>query len=91
MSVERPELTLHEAMAQILSRCDGQTAEQVYLASEINRQKLYWQKDGGPVGSDQIGARAKNYSALFEKIPANPRTHEKAKVRLLDTGTSEEG
>jgi len=83
MNLPRPALNLHDAMEQILKTCEDQTAEQVYLASEINRRKLYWQKDGGPVSSGQIGARAKNYPHKFEKIPADPRTGEKAKVRLL--------
>lgn len=80
--IDRPNLTLHEAMVQILKKCPNQTAEQVYLAQEINRQKLYWQVNGGPVSSGQIAPRAKNYPELFEKIPANNRTGEKATIRL---------
>ena len=82
MRPERPPYTLHEAMAHILKKCEDQTAEQVYLASEIRRQRLYWQKDGQPVKLNQIAPRAKNYPDMFEKIPADPVRKEKAKVRL---------
>lgn len=77
-----PEMELHEAMKQILLKCENQTAEHVYLTSEINRLNLYRMKDGRPVKSNQIGARAKNYPKLFEKIPADPIKGTKAKIRL---------
>ena len=83
MRPRRPDLTLHDAMELILKQCEDQTAEQVYLACEINRRRLYWQMDGGPVKSSQIGARAKNYPRTFAKIPADRRKGQRAKVRLL--------
>lgn len=82
MSIERPALTLHEAMVQILRKCDDQTAEQVHLASEINKQRLYWQNDGSAVPSSQVAIRARNYPDLFEKIPADSASGEMAKIRL---------
>lgn len=82
MEPERPALTLHEAMVQVLKTCENHTAEQVYLAQEIKKRNLYWQKDGTPVKSNQIGARAKNYPQLFEKIPANRATNQRAKIRI---------
>ena len=69
-------------MAQVLRKCADRMAEQVYLACGIRRQNLYWQRDGEPVQLSQIGPRAKNYPHLFEKIPADPLTGQKARVRL---------
>ena len=83
MKPGRPDLTLHDAMELILKQCEDQTAEQVYLAREINRHRLYWRIDGDPVKSGQIGARAKNYPHKFAKIPADRQKGERAKVRLL--------
>ncbi|MCE5200739.1 MAG: hypothetical protein ABFD54_06465 [Armatimonadota bacterium] len=82
MNVDRPTLTLHEAMVQILSKCADQTAEHVYLASEIRRQTLYWQNDGSAAPSGQIAVRARNYPDLFEKILADQVRGQRAKIRL---------
>lgn len=82
MGIERPALTLHEAMVQILRKCADHTAEQVYLASEIRRQNLYWQKDGSEVPSGQIGARARQRPDDFEKIAADRTRSQKAKIKL---------
>ena len=69
-------------MVQILKKCADQTAEQVYLASEINRQRLYWQNDGSPVPSGQIAVRTRNYPDRFVKIPADRAKGQRAKIRL---------
>jgi hypothetical protein len=47
------------------------------LADEVNRRALYEKRDRSPVEPNQIHARAKNYSALFEK--------EGPRVRLRST------
>jgi hypothetical protein len=33
----------------------------------VNQRQLYRKRDGSPVESNQIHARTKNYTALFEK------------------------
>lgn len=60
-------LTLHEAMAEILRDGGNQWMHTRELATEVNRRLLYQKRDGSPVESNQIHARAKNYSHLFEK------------------------
>jgi|GEM_PF-3587338 len=80
MKKPRSGLTLDKAMVQVLKNCENETAEHGYLTDEINRQKLYWQKDGTPLKVNQIGPRAKNHPELFEKIPKSAST--KAKIRL---------
>ena len=57
-------MTLHEAMAVVLSK-GPKTAKEI--ADEINRRKLYCQKDGRPVPAGQISARANKRSHLFDK------------------------
>lgn len=79
---DRQQLTLHEAMVLVLRECPGQMAEQTYLFQVIKQRDLYRERDGSPVKQNQIAPRAKNYSHLFEKIPANPTTGERAKIRL---------
>jgi hypothetical protein len=60
-------LTLHEAMAQVLREGGNQWMHTRDLASEVNTRGLYRKRDGSPVESNQIHARAKNYEDLFEK------------------------
>lgn len=60
-------LTLHEAMVRVLEENDGGWMTTREVADEINRRHLYNKRDGSPVESNQIHARAKNYAHLFEK------------------------
>jgi hypothetical protein len=57
-------LTLHEAMRVVLGQHrDGLTAPA--LADELNRRRLYRQKNGKPVEAGQVHARAGAYQAIF--------------------------
>jgi hypothetical protein len=60
-------LTLHEAMTIVLSDGGNEWMTTRELADEINRRDLYRKRDGSPVESNQIHARAKNYEHLFDK------------------------
>ena len=75
-------LHLHEAIIRVLETCKDKTADYAYLASEINRMGLYHRDDGKPVPSSQISARVAHHLNLFEKIPANTKTGERARIRL---------
>ena len=83
MGIRVTRFTLHGAMIVVLREIDGHTAEQVWLATEINRRKLYTKRDGSLVKSNQIGARAKNYPKYFRKIPADPSAGSLAKIELI--------
>ena len=37
------------------------------LADEVNERSMYRKRDGSPVEANQVHARTKNYTALFEK------------------------
>jgi hypothetical protein len=60
-------LTLHEAIALVLQENGNGWMTVRQLADEVNRRELYRKRDGSPVEPNQIHARAKNYTALFEK------------------------
>jgi hypothetical protein len=58
-------IKLHDAIQAVLyDRPNGQ-ATTAFTADEINRRRLYVQKNGGQVTVDQIFLRAKNYPRLF--------------------------
>jgi chorismate mutase len=59
--------TLHEALAQILRENHNRWMSARELADEVNRRGLYSKRDGSAVEANQISARTKNYSDLFEK------------------------
>ena len=59
--------TLHDAIAQVLHERGNEWMTVRDLASEINGRGLYRKKDGSPVEANQVHARAKNYSNVFEK------------------------
>jgi peptidoglycan hydrolase CwlO-like protein len=59
--------TLHDAMAQVLHEHGNRWMTVRELADEVNRRALYEKRDRSPVEPNQIHARAKNYSALFDK------------------------
>lgn len=59
--------TLHKAIDLVLRERGNEWITAPELAEEINRRRLYWMKDGSPVGINQIHARVGNYSTWFEK------------------------
>src|SRR5262245_32382049 len=60
-------MTLHEAIAQVLREHGNEWMTAKDIAAEINQRRLYWKRDGSPVGLNQIHARTNNYQALFER------------------------
>lgn len=66
-------LTLHEAIATVLREGGNRWMTTRELADAVNERGLYRKKDGSPVESNQIHARAKNYSHLFDKDRQNVR------------------
>jgi hypothetical protein len=60
-------LTLHEAIAIILRENGNRWMTVRELADQVNQRQLYRKRDGSPVEPNQIHARTKNYTALFEK------------------------
>jgi hypothetical protein len=60
-------LTLHEALALVLGEHDNEWMTARELADEVNERRLYSKRDGTPVQANQVHARTKNYSTLFEK------------------------
>jgi HB1, ASXL, restriction endonuclease HTH domain len=60
-------LTLHEALEQVLRESDTPWMNVRELADEVNRRGLYHKRDGTPVEPNQVHARTKNYTKLFEK------------------------
>ena len=60
-------LTLHEAVAQVLSEHDNKWMTARELADIVNERKLYRKKDGTEVEINQVHARTTNYKKLFEK------------------------
>jgi HB1, ASXL, restriction endonuclease HTH domain len=61
-----PELTLHEAMSQVLrERGTAMTAREI--AEEINRRGLYRKADGSLLDPGQVHARVHRYGHLFER------------------------
>jgi hypothetical protein len=67
--------TLHDAMAQVLREHGNRWMTVRELADEVNRRALYEKRDRSPVEPNQIHARAKNYSALFDKEGPRVRLH----------------
>src|SRR4051794_29888144 len=63
----RRALTLHEAIAQLLRERGNEWTSAREIADEVNRRALYYKRDGSPVELNQIHARTKNYTHLFEK------------------------
>ncbi len=69
----RARLTLHQAMAQVLSENANRWMSVHEIASEINDRELYAKRDGSEVDPSQIHARANSYGQLFEKDGARVR------------------
>lgn len=66
-SAPTEELTLHEAMAQVLRAAPEGMLRAGELAAEINRQRLYRMRDGRPVEPQQVHARVGHYGRLFTR------------------------
>jgi antitoxin Phd len=64
-------ITLDDAIRIVLHECTNNTASTAFVADEINRRRLYIQKDGGPVFPEQMFLRARRYRELFEVIDKN--------------------
>lgn len=58
-------MTLHEAMAHVLSDAPLGMLRAADLAAEINRRHLYRMRDGRPVEPQQIHARVGQYPHRF--------------------------
>jgi hypothetical protein len=69
-------LTLHKALAQVLRERGNAWMTARELADEVNTRALYRRRDGSPVEANQVHARTKNYTDLFEK--------ESSQIRLRD-------
>lgn len=66
-------LTLHDAIAVVLSANNNQWMTTKEISDEVNRRRLYSKRDGSSVESNQIHARTKNYERMFEKDRQNIR------------------
>jgi hypothetical protein len=60
-------LTAHGAMGEVLRTAPQHKMRPVDLAAEINRRGLYRMRDGRPIETQQIHARAGNYPDMFER------------------------
>lgn len=60
-------MTLHDAMVEVLRATPMRMGRAVDLAAEVNRRGLYQMKDGRPVEPQQIHARVGRYRHLFER------------------------
>lgn len=69
-------LTLHEALALVLRENGNGWMTVRELTDQVNTRSLYRRRDGSPIEANQVHARTKNYSSLFEK--------HRARVRLRD-------
>jgi hypothetical protein len=58
--------TLHEAMRAALTQLGGGWVRATELADTINARGTYTRRDGGPLGTNQVRARAAKYPTMFE-------------------------
>lgn len=70
-------LTLHEAMALVLTENNNPWMSVQELANQINERSLYEKRDRSLVDPTQIHARASKYPTMFEKSDAD-----RSQVRL---------
>ena len=61
------QLTLHEAMREVLLVAPQQRMPAVDIARDIEKRGLYRMRDGRPVEAQQIHARVGNYGHMFER------------------------
>lgn len=59
--------TLHEAIRVVLESNGNRWMTVRELADEVNGRDLYRKRDGSKVEPNQIHARTKNYTSIFEK------------------------
>lgn len=59
-------ITLSDAILIVLMDAPDHTASTDYIAEEINRRRLYIQKQGTPVFAEQIFLRARKDGEFFE-------------------------
>ena len=60
-------MTLHEAMREVLQTAPMRMMRAHDLAAEIDRRRLYRMRDGRAVEPQQIHARTGSYTDLFER------------------------
>jgi predicted transcriptional regulator len=65
-SASASDRTLHAAMALVLEEAGGVLPARE-IANRINARSLYRRGDGGPLGYQQVLARARKYPRLFER------------------------
>jgi hypothetical protein len=61
------QMKLHEAIALIINENGNAWTHAQKIRDEINQRGLYVKKDGTKVELNQIHARTKNYTAMFDK------------------------
>jgi hypothetical protein len=69
-------MTLHEALSRVLSDHGNEWMTVQELAAEVNERGLYQKRDGSRIEPNQVHARAKNYTSLFEKNGPRVRLRE---------------
>jgi hypothetical protein len=74
------QLTLHEALVQVLSERGSQGLTARELADAVNRRRLYRKRDGSSVEVNQVQARVNNYGSLFTKEGTLIRLREESEV-----------
>ena len=67
VSEPAPDLTLHEAMVEVLKEAPGEMLRAGDLTAEINGRRLYRMRDGRPAESQQVHARVGHYPHLFTR------------------------
>jgi hypothetical protein len=72
-SSQAANLTLHDALVQVLSESPDEWMTVHELTQAVNERGLYHKRDGSPVEANQVHARTNNYRAIFEKDGASVR------------------
>ncbi len=71
---QRP--TLHGALERILREKGNDWMTVPELTAAVNQRSLYRKRDGSPVEANQVHARTRSYSRLFEKRDGKVRLRE---------------
>lgn len=69
-------MTLHAALELVLKENDNRWMHVGELADAVNTRGLYRKRDGSTVEPNQVHARTKNYSSIFEKNGPQIRLHD---------------
>jgi type II restriction enzyme len=69
----RADLTLHEAMREVLRSSGNRPMSPAELTDAVNKSGLYARGDGLPVPRGQVAARRAKYGHMFVKTPAGIR------------------